>query len=178
VEDRRGAVGVRTHAVEVQETRAGPSGAVSAGGQYTACAGTSTVRPVPRSSDAAQAIRMASAPGAAPRISGPRTSVPLARSATALASAATRGRSAPHSSAASRSAPVAASSRDSPLPFETWSTWPPGRMALATSTPVRSSPVTRATRVTESARARAARRSSRRGPGPEDMIGYISCPAR
>ena len=58
------------------------------------------------------------------------------------------GRSAAQSSAASESAVVRASFQVSPFPLETCSTCPPGRTAQATSTPERSSPVTRATRVT------------------------------
>ena len=45
-------------------------------------------------------------------------------------------------------AEACASSQVSPFPLQTWRTYPSGRTAHATSTPDRSNPVTRATRVT------------------------------
>src|SRR4051812_42783950 len=133
---------------ELQRNGAGPSEALPGGGQCTACAATSTVAPEVRSRASIQAMRSAleKSRGAATSAESSHALCPSSRAEANRSSDGTR--SAAHSSAASESADARASSQLSPFPFEIWSTCPPGRTAQATSTPARSSPVTRATRVT------------------------------
>ena len=148
-----------------------------AGGQCTAWAGSSTGRPECSSLASRQASRTSLRPEARTARRRPRS--PGSARARARARAASSSGPEPHTQPLGphrlrrpqlrglQQRARGGLGQLRPLPLHTCSTWPPGRTAQATSTPVRSSPVMRATRLTPSA---AARGACRRG-GRAELTG-------